>query len=122
MPTPLHFLDFEHTEDEDGNGSFDAMASATPTQLPPLKAEILRVLTWAEAEFPHARGPLESGGEWDFELQGVSEVATTLAVEPAGDELRLTPRETGAPRVTLSLTLSGSPDFCTAFREAFELE
>lgn len=116
---PLNYLDFDYSEDEAGNGSFDAMAAADPGQLPALRAELLQVLQWAEREFAHARGPLEDGGQWDCELQGVSEVATALDLHFEQGELRMTPGPTGAPRVTLSLTLTGTPAFCAAFRQAF---
>ena len=114
----LHWLDFDASEDEDGNGSFDAMAAAEPAQLPALQAEIVRVLQWAEAEFG-SPAPLDEGGAWDCELQGVREVATTLAVDYAAGQLRLREGATGAPRVTLSITLTGTPAFCEAFRQAF---
>ena len=97
------------------------MASALPAQLPALQAEVVRVLKWAEREFPQAQGPLDEGGEWDAELQGVQEVPTTLDVQYAGGQLRLQPLDVGAARVTLSVTLTGTPMFCVAFREAFGL-
>jgi hypothetical protein len=119
----LQFLDFDASPDAEGGGSFDAMASAVAEQLPALQAEVLRVLAWAHGEFPGRRGPLEEGGEWDYELQGVQEVATTLDVtyDPGAARLDLRPGPTGAPRITLSLTLGGTPQFCEAFRAAFEL-
>ena len=118
---PLSYLEFDASEDEEGHGSFDAMAAAAPSQLAALQAEIGRVLAWAHAQFgPPA--PLDEGGEWDVELQGVRERATTLLVRyrpPAGLDLK----EAGeaAPRTTLSLTISGTPAFCEAFRQAFGL-
>ncbi|MEJ7928950.1 hypothetical protein WG922_03095 [Ramlibacter sp. AN1015] len=117
----LHFLDFDYSEDDAGNGSFDAMAAADPARLPALQDEVLRVIAWAEDHFPGARGPLDAGGEWDWALEGVSEVATTLDLQVAAGRLLATARETGAPRVTLSFTLSGTPQFCAAFREAFDV-
>lgn len=119
----LNYLDFDFSEDAQGHGSFDAMASAAPAQLPALQAEVLRVLHWAHRDFAGAHGPLDEGGDWDYELQGVQEVATTLDLrydEQAG-RLQVEPGATGAPRVTLSLTISGSPAFCAAFREEFGL-
>jgi hypothetical protein len=120
----LAYLEFDYSEDAQGQGSFDAMASAAPAQLPALQAEILGVLAWAESEFPQARGALEEGGSWDCELQGVEEVATTLEprFDPRAGRLQLERGATGAPRVTLSLTLTGSPQFCAAFRAAFALD
>lgn len=120
----LDYLDFDYSEDADGHGSFDAMASAAPAQLPALQAEVLRVLQWAERAFPQARGPLDEGGEWDYELQAVEEVATTLLarVDAAAGRLELQRQASGAPRVTLSLTLGGTPAFCAALRGAFGLD
>lgn len=119
----LDFLDFEYSEDEQGHGSFDAMASAAPAQLPALQAEVLRVLAWAHRDFPGERGALDEGGDWDYEVQGVQEVATTLEVgyEPGAGRLQLVPGSTGEPRTTLSLTVGGTPQFCAAFRAAFGL-
>jgi hypothetical protein len=116
----LDYLDFESSEDALGHGSFDAMASATPAQLAGLQAEIVRVLQWAHASFG-APGPLDEGAEWDCELQGVREVPTTLDVrfDPRAGALDLRPGATGAARVTLSLTLTGTPAFCDALRAAF---
>jgi hypothetical protein len=118
----LDFLEFDYSEDDQGHGTFDAMAAAGPAQLAALQAEIVRVLQWAEREFPDAQGPLEEGGEWDVELQGVQELPTTLDVQYQGGKLRLQPREVGAARVTLSVTLSGTPMFCAAFRHAFGMD
>ena len=119
----LDYLDFDFSEDADGHGSFDAMASAAPAQLAALQAEVLRVLEWAHHDFAGQRGPLDDGGDWDYELQGVQEIATPLEVryDPAAVRLQLEPGATGAPRVTLSLTLSGTPQFCAAFRDAFAI-
>lgn len=119
----LDYLDFDYSEDAQGHGSFDAMASAAPAQFPALQSEVLRVLDWAHRDFPGERGALDDGGDWDYELQGVQEVATTLDVryEPQARQLQLEDGATGAPRITLSLTLSGTPQFCEAFRRAFGL-
>jgi len=120
----LAYLDFDFSGDAEGHGSFDAMAAVAPAQWPALQAEVLRVLAWAEEAFPRARGPLEEGGTWDFELQAVEEVATTLHLVPdeAGRVLKVARGATGAPRTTLSLTLSGTPQFCDALRAAFGLD
>ena len=59
---PLNYLDFEYSEDADGNGTLDAMASVLPAQLPALQSEIAAVLAWAHAHWPGACAPLEDGG------------------------------------------------------------
>ena len=41
---PLNYLDFDYSEDADGNGTLDAMASVLPAQLPALQSEIAAVL------------------------------------------------------------------------------
>lgn len=118
------YLDFDYSEDADGHGSFDAMAAVTPAQWPALQDEVQTVLAWAEAQFPGERGPLEDGGQWDFELQGVREVPTPLDLlwEEGSGQLRVREQAAGSPRITLSLTLSGTPAFCDALRLAFSLD
>ena len=117
---PLEYLEFDHSDDDEGHGSFDAMAAVDERRLPALQAEIARVLAWARGRFgPPA--PLEEGGEWDCALGGTREVATPLAVdwdERAGT-LALRESDAGSPRVTLTLTLSGTAAFCEAFRAGF---
>jgi hypothetical protein len=96
----LNYLDFDYSEDTEGIGVFDAMATVRPEQLAAVQAEVAQVLDWAHA-FPGPRGPVEEGGEWDYDLQDV--------------------QEAGAQRRTVTLSISGSPAFCAAFREAFDL-
>jgi hypothetical protein len=43
-------------------------------------------------------------------------------VRYADGRLQLQPREAGAPRYTLGITLGGTPAFCAAFRQAFALD
>ena len=119
----LDYLDFEFSDDEDGRGSFDALASVAPAQWPAVLAEARRVLAWAHDTFPGGRGPADDGGEWDYALEGLREVPTPLALDFDEATGRLLEREgaAGQPRLTLSLTLSGSPAFCEAMREAFAL-
>jgi len=116
----LDYLDFDFSGDADGRGSFDAMACVAPGQLAALEAEVLQVLDWAERSFGPAAA-LDEGGEWDFALHGVREVATPLAVRyvPGAVRLQLNPGAADPPRVTLTLTLSGTEPFCDAFRAAF---
>jgi hypothetical protein len=118
----LHYLDFDYSEDEQGHGCFDAMASTAPQHVAAVRAEIARVLDWAYATFPDVRAPLDEGGEWDCELQGLIEPGTPLAIsyDEGKGEVKLAPTPGGAARTTLTLTLSGSPVFCDAFRAEFE--
>jgi hypothetical protein len=116
----LHYLDFDFSDEESGRGSFDAMASVVSSRLPALLAEIASVLGWAGRAFGWA-GALEDEGEWDYELQGIVEPDTPLEVayDEGRGEVSLVPSAAGPARITLTLTLSGSPGFCEAFREAF---
>jgi len=120
----LDYLDFDYTENDDGHGSFDAMAAVSPAQWPALQAEVQSVLAWAQREFPGARGALEEGGQWDCELQGVRETPTPLHLrfDEGSGRLQVADGAPGQPRITLSLTLSGTPAFCAALREAFTID
>ena len=120
MSGALAYLDFDHAETDAGQGTFDAMAAVPPSALPALEAELLRVFDWATQAFGPPL-PLDEGGEWDVELQGVREVATTLEVQwtPGAAALAWRSAATGAPRTTVSVTLTGTAAFCDAFRQAF---
>lgn len=117
----LHYLDFEFSDDDSGHGSFDAMASVVPQRLAPLLEEVATVLRWAHAGF----GPpaaMDDGGEWDFNLQVVAEPDRPLAVRYDAAKGQVELGSCGAAaRVTLTLTLGGTPAFCSACREAFVL-
>lgn len=119
----LNYLDFDYSEDDEGTGTFDAMASVPPAQLAALHAEVAQVLLWAHAEFPDACAPSEDGGRWQYDLQGVQEVSTALSIEfdAATGRLRSTPGIAAPPRTTLTLAISGSADFCSALRLAFDI-
>ena len=118
---PLQYLDFDFSDEDSGRGTFDAMASVLPDRLPALLAEMAHVLRWASDTFGRPR-PLDEGGEWDCELQGLIEPGTPLAISYDGSrgEVELAPTPRGAARTTLTLTLTGSPAFCDAFRAEFE--
>jgi hypothetical protein len=115
----LHYLEFDFSDEDSGCGSFDAMAAVLPDRLPLLLAEIGAVLGWAGRSFGPA-GALQEDGEWDYELQGVTQTDTPLrlAYDRGRGEVSLAPAG-GHGLTTLTLTLSGSPAFCEAFREAF---
>lgn len=120
----LNYLDFDYSEDSEGTGTFDAMASVTAAQLPALVAEISTVLAWAHQQWPDACGPLEEGGEWQCDLHGVQEVSTPLALEfdALRGQLSCVAGDAATARTTLTLTVSGSSAFCTALRDAFDME
>ena len=99
----MEFLDFDYSEDPQGGGCFDAMASVRLAQLAAVRAEIAEVLDWAEKAFAGQRAPLDEGGEWDVDLQ-----ETTDGAAP--------------PWHVLTLCLSGSAQFCAAFRQQFGLD
>lgn len=120
----LDYLDFDFSEEADGSGSFDAVASVGPQQLAAVHAEIVAVLDWAHAAFAGQRAPLEDGGAWDVDLQSSQEwqLPEALSFDEGSGRLTVTPGNPGAPRHTLSVSIVGSANFCTAFRAAFEID
>ena len=117
----LNYLEFDYSEDADGVGTFDALAATAPAHNTAVLAEVAVVLTWAHAAFEAQRAPLEEGGEWDYDLQGWREFSAVDALDFDEDsgELSLQPQAAGAARHSVSLSITGTPDFCTAFRERF---
>lgn len=113
----LEYLLFDFTDDEAGSCSFDSVASVLPARLPALVHEIETVLNWAHREFGAPPAAADEG-EWNFELQAVGEHDVPLEIDYDVERARVSmPPASG--RVTLALTISGSPAFDAAFREAF---
>lgn len=117
----LHFLDFDYSEDEEGTGTWDAMASVPTDRLPELLAEITALLDWAHTEFGALRGPVETGGLWDYDLQCERDGLPLLALGFDSHERQIHPRPQSQPQawVTLTLSLSGGPAFAAAFVDRF---
>lgn len=67
--TTLHYLIFDASDDGEGTGTWEAMASVRAADLPAVLAEVQQVLTWAETHNPGPRGALDEGGAWDADTQ-----------------------------------------------------
>jgi hypothetical protein len=119
----LDYLVFDHSEDTEGVHTFEAMASVGPAQWPAVQLELAQVLTWAHRRFEGERGALDDGADWDYELQGVQEVASVeaLSFDEATGQLSSRLGPTGQPRHTATLTLTGRDHFAQAFANAFGL-
>jgi hypothetical protein len=65
----LNFLIFDASDDGEGTGTWDAMASVRSADLPAVMAEVQTVLAWAEQHSPGPRGPLDEGATWDADQQ-----------------------------------------------------
>jgi hypothetical protein len=61
----LQYLLFDASDDGEGTGTWDAMASVRASQLPEVMKEVQAALDWAERNSPGPRGPLDEGGAWD---------------------------------------------------------
>lgn len=121
---PLDYLDFEYSEDEDGNGTWDAMASVADNRWQALLGEVHAVLQWASQEFRGQRAPLDEGGDWDYDLSAQNDDnGSALRIRWAGSSTGLdaaTPPS--GSYTTLTLTLTGNTAFGDALRHKFELE
>lgn len=124
LSMPLQYLDFDYSEDDDGVGTWDAMASVTPAHLPALRTELENVLCWAHRAFAGQRAPLDEGGAWDFDLQTLHEGAAPdqWHYDEAGGRITVTPGADGQTRYTVTLSLSGTAAFGAALRERFGLD
>jgi hypothetical protein len=117
----LNYLDFDYSEDTEEVGMFEAMASTGPQQVEAVHAEIVEVLDWAHATFPDRRGPVGDGGDWDYDLQGMRETTApeTIEFDEHTHALQVRLGAAGAPRHTLTLSITGTSEFCEAFRQRF---
>ena len=118
----LDYLDFDYSEDEEGTGTWDAMASVKAERVPALAAEIAQLLRWANQQFSGRQGAAEDGFDWDYDLQAQDDDGEPLPArfDKATGQLNLQASATGF--TTVNLSMSGSAQFGDALREAFELE
>ena len=119
----LDYLDFDYSETGEDIGTFEAVASVWPEQVAAVQAEIAQVLDWAHAAFSGQRGPVGEGGEWDYDLQAMQEftVPQTMDYDPLTRRVVMRPGSPGRPRHTVTLTISGTGEFCLALRQQFGL-
>ena len=118
----LHYLDFDYSEDDDGHGTWDAMASVTPAHIDALLAEVAQVLHWAHRDFGGRPAPLDEGGDWDWALHSLHEADAApcaLHYDPTSARVVLTPASPLPARLTLTLTLCGTAAFGQALRARF---
>ena len=68
-PTCEH-LTFDATDNGDGTGTWEAMASARTgdPQLGRILAEMYAVVAWVGSHAPGPKGPPEEGGDWDADI------------------------------------------------------
>ena len=119
----LDYLDFDYSEDDEGTATWDALASVAAERLPALTAEVEQLLGWAHRAFAGRRGPIEEGGDWDYDLHGMQEMTAPEALhyDAATRQLSVEAGPPGKSRHTLTLSLSGTPAFCEAFIQQFGL-
>ncbi len=94
----MHFLTFDLTDSTDDITTLEAMASTPAEQHEAVMAEVRQALSWAERNFPHTRGPVDEGMDWDHDLQ--------VSVEEGQWHV-------------VTLTLTGSQRFVDEFFAAF---
>jgi hypothetical protein len=117
----LNYLEFDYSEDADGIGTFDTLAATATVHHAAVIAEVTAVLAWAYDAFEAQRAPLNDGGEWDYDLQGWREFSAmdVLHFDERSGELSIQSQPAGAARHSVSLSVTGTPGFCAAFRERF---
>ena len=65
----LNYLIFDASDDGEGTGTWEAMASVRDADWHDAKAEVQAVLSAALFNEPGPRGPLDEGGAWDADEQ-----------------------------------------------------
>ncbi len=81
----MHYLIFDASDDGEGLGTWEAMASVRAADLAAVRAEVDAVAAAAEADSPGPRGPLDEGGAWDIDIQQTDDGGwITLTVTLAG--------------------------------------
>ncbi|WP_159918100.1 hypothetical protein [Pantoea sp. 18069] len=119
---PLDYLDFDYSEDDEGTATWDALASVTAERLPALTAEVEQLLRWASRTFAGRRGPIEEGGDWDFDLHAQQDDGAPLSVHYDDATGRLQLAAAPGQRTALGLTLSASAAFSDALRARYGID
>ncbi|QNP48115.1 hypothetical protein [Diaphorobacter aerolatus] len=122
MTQSLDYLIFDYSEDDEGNGTWDAMASVPAGRLGALAGEVEAILQWAGRAFPGRRGAIEDGGDWDFDLHAQDDAGEALSARYDEHAARMQVHAARTGHTTITLTVSGSAAFAEAFREAFCIE
>ena len=65
----LSYLIFDASDDGEGTGSWEAMASVRAADVVAVLAEVASVMSAAQTDAPGPRGALDEGGAWDAEHQ-----------------------------------------------------
>ncbi|HMN92859.1 MAG TPA: hypothetical protein PKC60_06465 [Hydrogenophaga sp.] len=86
----LQYLIFDPSDDGEGTGSWEAVASVPPDELSAVMTEVRAVESAAHADAPGPRGALDDGGVWDLDIQTLPD---------------------GHDRVSVTLTLTGPWDW-----------
>ncbi|MFN3733932.1 hypothetical protein [Comamonas testosteroni] len=118
----LDYLEFDYSEDEEGTGTWDAMASVRAERVPALAGEIEALLLWASRKFAGRQGAVEDGHDWDYDLQAQDDEGQPLNARFDKTAGRLELQASATGRTTVSLSLSGSSQFGAALRQAFDIE
>lgn len=71
----LHYLIFDASDDSEGTGSWEAMASAPDgdPRLDRIRQEAQAVVDWMAQRAPGPRGPQDEGGDWDADIGTASD-------------------------------------------------
>ena len=120
----LDYLDFEYSEDEDGNGTWDAMASVADQRWGALLNEVAQVLQWAAQDFGGRRAPFDEGGDWDYDLSAQDDDngrALHLQWDRTSAQITGEQPQPGG-YTTLTLTLTGTAAFGDALNQRFGLD
>lgn len=114
----LQFLEFDCSEDVEGVCCWDALAQPAARHTPALLHEVAQLLAWAHRFGPQGPGPLEDGADWDFDLQiTIGHTPVNSHWDSQDGTLKLSAHVSEQDRITLSLSISGTPVFAQALRE-----
>ena len=98
--TALRWLTVDVSDNDEGVVTIEALASTDAAGHAFALAEAQALLDWAWRAFPDTHGPADDGGQWDHDLQAGADA------DAGGWQ-------------SVSLTLTGTPEFARAFALEF---
>jgi hypothetical protein len=114
----LQFLEFDCSEDPHGVVCWDALAQPAARHTLALLEEVAQLLVWAHHFGSQVPGPLDDGADWDFDLQiRCANLQVQVLWHRVQAKLDLSPQPSSNDEISLSLSISGTPEFAQAFRD-----
>ena len=116
----LLYLDFDHSEDDEGTNTWDALAYVQSNRANALLDEITALLKWAHDTMPLPPGPVDDGHQWDYDLQWERDnTMVSCRYDVRAGSIAPRPQVNAGEALAMNLSLCGQEAFGQALRATY---